>query len=84
VTTSMCAFGCTWPSDLVAMRLWAPAPCSIIAAAWEQGPQRACTEERVLGLPMAAVSRHLDLERCQLRLLLVSYPHHAEHKGSKN
>lgn len=47
-------------------------------------PQGACTEERVLGLPAAALSRHLDVERCQLSLLLFSHPHHAEHKDSKD
>ena len=84
MATSMCASGCTWLSDMVAALLRAPSPCSIMAAAWERVPQGACTAKGVLGLPAATLSRLLDLERCQVRLLLFSYPHHAEHKGSKD
>lgn len=84
MATSMCPSACMWPSDMVAVLLRAPAPCSIVAAEWKQVPWGACTEEGVLGLPTTTLSRHLALERCQLRLLLFTYLHHAEHKGPKD
>lgn len=62
----------------------APAPCSIVAALQDWVPQGAHTEERVLELPVGALSRHLGLERCHLRPLLFSCPHHAENEGSKD
>lgn len=60
------------------------APCSMVAALQGWVPQGAPTEESVLELPMGALNRHLELERCHLRLLLFSYPHHAENEGSEN
>lgn len=77
MASSSCTFGCMYSSE-------APAPCSIVAALQGWVPQGAHTEERVLELPVGALNRHLDLERCQLRLLLFSYPHHAENEGSKD
>lgn len=62
----------------------APALCSIVAALQEWVLQGAHTEERVPELPVGALNRHLDLERCHLRLLLFSCPHHTENEGSKD
>lgn len=56
----------------------------MVAALQGWVPQGAPTEESVLELPMGALNRHLELERCHLRLLLFSYPHHAENEGSEN